>query len=219
MSQNINLFSPAFRKPRQLLTLALVVQCLCITLAVLFAYNYYVQQQVKTTAAELAAAQKLLDNQLGLAKSLKPKRVPPVTEAELDAEIRRLEAEFKMALASTEVLKGGAFGDQQGFSAYLLAFSRQSVRGLWLTGFTIGGGGELEIHGRTLNAELLPSFIRRLNHEAVLAGRKIARLEITRPKAEAAPAPEKKEAGEAASAPQFLEFSLATATAGARGKR
>ncbi len=217
MSQNINLFSPALRKPRQLLTLALVVQCLCITLAALFAYNYYLQQQVKVAATELAAAQKLLENQLGLVKTLKPKRVPPVTEAELDAEIRQLEAEFKLALESMAASKGGAFGSEQGFAEYLLAFSRQSVGGLWLTGFTIGGSGELEIHGRTLSPELLPSFIQRLNRERVFAGRKIARLEITRSTTGPAAAPDK-EADQAAPAAQFLEFRLATATAGPEKK-
>ena len=219
MSQNINLFNPAFRKPRQLLTLAVVAQCLGITLAALFAYNFYLRQQVNNSAGELAAAQKLLQNQLGLAKTMKPKRIPPETEAQLDAQIRQLEAEFKHALASTEALKSGAFGNRQGFSAYLLAFSRRSIGGLWLTGFTIGGGGELEIQGRTLDADLLPSFIQRLNHEPVLAGRKIARLEITRPKGQPAAAPEKKGTDEAPPAPQFLEFSLATANAAPEKKR
>ena len=212
MSQNINLFSPAFRKPRQQLTLAVVVQCLCVTLVALFAYHFYLQQQLKGVAVELAAAQKLFDAQINLTKTLKPKRVPPETEAQLDAEIRRLETAFKQALASIEALKGGAFGNEQGFSEYLRAFSRQSIGGLWLTGFDIGGGGELEIRGRTLRPDLLPTFIQHLNRERVLAGRTIARLEMTRPKPE--PAVEtKKGAGVEERAPRFLEFSLATETA------
>lgn len=214
MSQNINLFSSAFRKPRQLLTLALVAQCLAITLAALFSYHFYLQKQVSGTAAELAAAQKLLTTQLGFAEKLKPRRVPPVTEAQLDAEIRKLEAEFKLALQSIEALKGGAFGSQQGFAEYLRAFSRQSIAGLWLTGFTIGGTGELEIRGRTLSPDLLPSYIQRLKKERALAGRSIARLQITRPAAQPAAAPDKG-AGEAASVARFLEFSLATETAAA----
>ena len=212
MSQNINLFSPALRKPRQQLTLAVVVQCLGITLVALFAYNYYLQQQLGSVAAELAAAQKLFDNQVNLTKTLKPKRVPPVTEAQLDAEIRQLEAEFKLALASIEALKAGAFGNEQGFAEYLRAFSRQSVGGLWLTGFNIGGSGELEIRGRTLSPELLPTFIQRLNRERVLAGRTIARLEMTRPKPETV-VDTSKGAGEEERAPRFLEFRLATETA------
>jgi len=212
MSQNINLFSPALRKPRQQLTLAVVAQCLGITLVALFAYNFYLQQQLSTIAAELAAAQKLFDNQVNLAKTLKPKRIPPVTEAQLDAEIRQLEAEFKLALASIEALKSGAFGNEQGFAEYLRAFSRQSISGLWLTGFDIGGGGQLEIRGRALSPDLLPAFIQRLNRERVLAGRTIARLEMTRPKPEPV-ADTKVGAGEEERAPRFLEFRLATETA------
>jgi hypothetical protein len=217
MSQNINLFSPAFRKPRQQLTLAVVVQCLGITLVALFAYHYYLQQQLSTVAAELAAAQKLFDTQVNFTKKLKPKPIPPVTEAQLDAEIRQLEAEFKLALESIEALKGGAFGSQHGFAEYLRAFSRQSIGGLWLTGFNIGGGGELEIRGRALSADLLPSYIQRLNRERVLAGRKIARLEMIRPKPEPM-ADKDKGAGEAEGAPRFLEFSLATERAGPEKK-
>lgn len=212
MSQNINLFSPAFRKPRQLLTLAVVAQCLGITLAALLGYNYYVQQELRAVAAELAAAQKLFDTQVNFAEKLKVRPVPAVTEAQLDAEIRQLEAEFRLALKSIEALKSDAFGSQQGFAEYLRAFSRQSIGGLWLTGFSIGGSGELEIRGRALSPDLLPSYIQRLNRERVLAGRTIARLEMIRPKPE--PVVDKAEgADEAARTPSFLEFSLATGTA------
>lgn len=217
MSQNINLFSPALRKPRRLLTLALVVQLLGITLAALFGYHYYLQEQLSGLRAELAATEKLLRTQGGFVEKLKDKPVPHVTEAQLDAEIAQLEAEVKHAAESIEALKGGAFGSQQGFAEYLRAFSRQAIGGLWLTGFNIGGGGELEIRGRTLSPDLLPSYIQRLNRERVLAGRNIARLEMTRPAPE--PATDKdKGAAKAARAPRFLEFTLATETAGAEKK-
>ena len=217
MSQNINLFSPAFRKPRQILTLALVVQCFGITLVALLAYNFYVQRQVSGVAAELAAAQKLLTSQTDFVTKLKPKSHPPVSEAQLDAEIRQLEAEFKMAVESIEALKGGAFGSRQGFAEYLRAFSHQWIAGLWLTGFEIGGGGELEIRGRALSPDLLPSYIQRLNRERVFAGRKIGHLEMTRPKS--APVTDKTAAaGEAPLTPRYLEFRLATESAGPEKK-
>jgi hypothetical protein len=212
MSQNINLFNPAFRKPRQLLTLAVVAQCLGITLVALFAYHFSLQRQLSGAAAELAAARKLLGAQAEFVEKLKPKPVPSVTEAQLDAEIRQLGAELKLAVESIEALKGGAFGSQQGFAEYLRAFSRQSVGGLWLTGFNIGGSGELEIRGRALSPDLLPNYIQRLNRERVLAGRNIARLEMIRPDPDPA-ADKDKAAGKAARAPRFLEFSLATETA------
>lgn len=217
MSQNINLFNPAFRKPRQVLTLGLAVQCLGITLAALVSYHYYLQQQVDGLAAERAAAEKLLRAQGDFVDKLKARPVPHVSEAELDADIARLEAELKLVGESIGALKGGAFGSQQGFAEYLRAFSRQAIGGLWLTGFNIGGGGELEIRGRTLSPDLLPNYIQRLNRERVLAGRDIARLEMSRPAQE--PVADKgKGADKAARAPRFLEFSLATETVGAEKK-
>ena len=217
MSQNINLFNSAFRKPRQVLTLAVVVQCFGLTLAALISYHYYLQQQVDGLAAELAAAGKLLRTQGDFVDKLKAKPVPHVTEAQLDAEIAQLEGELKRAAESIEAMKGGAFGSQQGFAEYLRAFSRQAVGGLWLTGFSIGGAGELEIQGRALSADLLPSYIQRLNREKVLAGRNIARLELIRPKPE--PVEEKgKEPEKTVRAPRFLEFSMATETGGPERK-
>jgi Fimbrial assembly protein (PilN) len=225
MSQNINLFAESFRKRRLLLTLMLVMQCLGITLAALIGYQYYLQQQVDGLAAELAVTEKLLKTQSGFVNNLKDKPVPAVTEAQLDAEIGRLEAEFKLAGESLKALKGGALGSQQGFAEYLRAFSRQSVGGLWLTAFDIGGGGELEIRGRALSPDLLPSFIQRLNRESVLAGRNIARFEMKQPPAEPAADTDKgkgkgkgKGVAKAAPAPRFFEFSLATETSGEEKK-
>ena len=208
MSQNINLFNPAFRKPRELLKLSLVAQLLGITLTALIGYHYYLQQQVSGLAAELAATQMLLRTQGGFVDKLKDRIAPPVSEAQLDTEIGKLEAELKLVEDSIAALKGGAFGSQQGFAEFLRAFSRQAIGGLWLTGFSIGGG-ELEIRGRALSPDLVPSYIQRLNRERVLAGHHIARLEMSRPKPEPV-ADKEKGAGKAARVPRYLEFSLAS---------
>ena len=111
--------------------------------------------------------------------------------------LRRLENELKIAREAMAALKGGAFGNQRGFAEYLRAFSRQSLSGLWLTGFSIAGSGELEIRGRVLSPDLVPSYIQRLNREQVLAGRSFARLEMSRPKPEPA-ADKDRAAGKAA---------------------
>ncbi|HUF81050.1 MAG TPA: hypothetical protein VMN03_07935 [Burkholderiales bacterium] len=214
MSQNINLLGAAFRKQRQVLTLATVAQCLGVMLVALFGYHYYVQQKVIGISTELQGAESLLRSQKGYVDKLKGK---PAAQGnpQLDADISRYENELKEARVAMAALKGGAFGNQQGFAEYLRAFSRQSVNGLWLTGFTITGSGELEIRGRVLSPDLVPSYIQKLNQEQVLAGRSFARLEMNRPK------PEPQAAGKDAKkppAPRFLEFSLATSDAAAMGK-
>ena len=219
MSQNINLFTPAFRKQRRMLTLTTVAQCLGLTLAALFGYHAYLQQQVGGLTTEVDAAERVLKSQRSIMDKLKDKAAAPKSDAKLENDIARLETELKLARESIEALKGGAFGNQQGFAEYLRAFSRQSVYGLWLTGFTIAGSGELEIRGRALSPDLVPSYIQRLNREEVLAGRSFARLEMSRPKPApapaTAPAPGKdKGAAKAPGMPRFLEFNLATADSG-----
>jgi flagellin-like hook-associated protein FlgL len=210
MSQNINLFNPAFRKQRQVLTLATAVQLLSITLVALFGYHYYLQQQVNGLNAELQTAESLLKSQRGYLERLKGKPTTAKADTQLDVDIARFETELKLARDSMAALKGGAFGNQQGFAEYLRAFSRQSVNGLWLTGFTIAGSGELEIRGRVLSPDLVPSYIQRLNKEQVLAGRSFARLEMSRPRPEAQAAGKDKDAKKTTVMPRFLEFSLAT---------
>jgi len=207
MSQNINLLTPAFRKQRRLLTLATVAQCLGIVLAVLFGYHFYLEQQVSGLATELRTAEGMVRSQKGYVDNLKGRTAALKPDAQLDADIARLENELKIAREAMAALKGGAFGNQQGYAEYLRAFSRQSLGGLWLTGFSIAGSGELEIRGRVLSPDLLPNYIQRLNREEVLAGRSFARLEMSRPKPEPV-ADKDKAAGKPPLVPRYLDFSL-----------
>jgi len=205
MSQNINLLGPAFRKQRQLLTLVTVAQCLGVVLFALLGYHFYLQQQVSGLATEMRTAEEMLRSHQGNVDKLKGRSAALKPDAVLDAEIGRLENELKIGRDAMAALKGGAFGNQRGFAEYLRAFSRQSLSGLWLTGFSISGSGELEIRGRVLSPDLVPSYIQRLNREGVLAGRSFARLEMSRPK----PAADTdKAAGKAPPLPRHLEFSL-----------
>jgi len=216
VSQNINLFSPAFRKQRQVLTLPLLAACVTIVLLALSGVHTYFQRDVAGLAEEVRSAEAVLKAQGSYTSKLKAEAAGRKASTELEAETARLEMELKQAREAMEALTGGAIGNQQGFAEYLRAFSRQSMTGLWLTGLTIAGGGEIEIRGRTLSADLVPAYILRLNREKVLAGRSFARLEMRQPKAE----PEKakdKEAKAAPHAPRYLEFNLATAESAAAG--
>jgi hypothetical protein len=221
MSQNINLFTPAFRKERQVLTLNLLVVCLAVVLLGLAGAQAYFQREVAGLAEEWRAAETLLKAQRGYTDKLKAEAAARKASAELEAETARLEAELKQAREAMDALKGGVIGTQQGFAEYLRAFSRQSVNGLWLTGLSIDGGGEIEIRGRTMSAELVPGYIQRLNREKVLAGRSFARFEMKQPR----PGPEKaspekgrdKEAKAAPQGPRYLEFSLTTAGSAGAG--
>jgi hypothetical protein len=68
------------------------------------------------------------------------------------------------------------------------AFARQSLDGVWLTGFEIDAGGrELALSGRALGAELVPRYLERLNHESLLQGRQFSSLKVDQRVIERAP--------------------------------
>lgn len=212
MSQHINLFTPAFRKPRLLLSLNRAAMLGGIAAAVMIGLQFYNQHQVDALQSELTSAQGLLKAQSAYTDRLKGEAAQKGNTG-LAAEVGRLEVELKSARDSMGVLEGGALGNRKGFADYLQAFSRQALDGLWLTGFTVGGAGEVAIQGRVISADLLPVYIQKMNRESALQGREFSALEMKRP--EALPVDAGK-GGEKvlAPAPRYLEFSLTTGEPG-----
>lgn len=210
--QYINLLTPAFRKPRVQLSLARSLAFAVIAALLMSLLMAHDQTRVNGLREELASAQSLLKAQSVYTSRLKGESGQKGASV-LDAEIQRLEATLKTARDSMNVLEGGALGNRDGFARYMQAFARQSLDGLWLTGFTVAGGGDVAIEGRVLRPELVPAYIQRLNGEPALKGRAFAALDLRRPPplatapvAGGAPAaPLKPEA------PRFIEFALTTA--------
>lgn len=213
MSQYINLFGPAFRKPRLLLSLNRAVMLVGLVAVVMIGLQFYSQYQVNGLHAELVSAQGLLKAQSKYTDRLKDEGAAQKGNTGLAAEVARLEMELKSARAAMGVLEGGALGNRSGFANYLQAFSRQALDGLWLTGFTVDGAGEVAIQGRVLSADLLPEYIQRMNKEPALEGRAFSALEMRRPVA--APAPPAKDGEKVVvAAPRYLEFNLTTGEPG-----
>jgi len=207
MSQYINLLGPAFRKQRLLLNLPRALMLTGLALIAMVILQAYDQVRVDGLQQELTSAQGLLNAQSTYTDRLKGTAATPVASA-LDTEIRGLEMDLKAARDSIAVLESGALGNRDGFARYLQAFSRQIVDGLWLTGFSVGGAGDVLIQGRVLQPELVPAYIQKLNVEPALQGREFSTLELRRPQPAAAStaAPGTPQSG----TPRFLEFSLST---------
>ncbi len=215
MSQYINLLGPAFRKQRLLLTLDKAVLFVGLAAVVMIGLQMFSERQVEGLREELVSAQALLKAQNTYIDRLKGKDAAQKANTGLATEVQRLEMELKSARDSMGVLEGGAVGNRSGFAGYLQAFSRQALEGLWLTGFTVGGAGDVAIHGRVLSPELVPAYIQRLNREAALKGREFAVLEMRRPQPTAAALAAAAKAGDSAKAevPRYLEFALTTGDA------
>ena len=95
------------------------------------------------------------------------------------AELDRLHAAEAGQRRVRAVLDGGQAGATSGHSGYLLALSRQTQPGLWLTGFTVAGDGRaLELRGRMTDPRQLPDYLHRLNAEPLFKGREFAQLSL-----------------------------------------
>lgn len=203
MSQQINLFNPAFRKRREFFTALMLAQALFVLsllLAGVYVYQYRQTQMLNKQAGELAV--QLEQEKVRLVKVTAEYAPRPRNEA-LEKRASELELQLKGEEAVLEVLQGGSLGNTQGYSSYMRAFARQSVNGLWLTEFSIRGAGrDMVIGGRTLRPELVPAYIQRLNQETVIQGGSFAALEMRQPKADAATD------GKPALVPNYLEFRL-----------
>ncbi|MFA7278508.1 MAG: PilN domain-containing protein [Sterolibacterium sp.] len=182
MSQQINLLNPIFRKPFDWLTAKPVAIATCLMLVTLGAVGAWVTTQAdnqERLASQRAEALKSAQERMtAIAKSIAESK----PNAQLAGELANLQASLKSREEIIKVLEGGAIGTSIGFAEFLRGFARQTPSGLWLTGFTIGAGGdEMEVRGRMLNPAALPEYIRRLKTEKVFQGRSFASLTIQRP--------------------------------------
>lgn len=213
MRQYVNLLGPAFRKQRQFLTLGRALAMVAVVAVVMAALQVHDGYRLAGLREELASARTLLKAQTSYTARLKGEGSAKPGNTGLDAEVQRLEMELKAARDSMAVLEGGGLGNRSGFAGYFQAFSRQMLDGLWLTGFTVGGAGEVAIQGRVMAPDLVPVYIQKLNKEPVLQGREFSSLEMRRP--QVAPA---KDADSPAEAPRYIEFVLATVNVAERNE-
>ncbi len=217
MTQQINLYDPALLRKREVisaLNLALAAAVLAVFIG---AWAVLARAQQATLEAEqqaLARQLKSVQEQMAdLARQVASMKPDPRIEAELASARALLSLRGEVLGVLEKSIGGGAIS----FAEYLRALARQTVGGLWLTGFSVADSGGMEIRGRMSDPARLPEYIRRLNAEKAFQGRSFAALRVSpglaaAPTAAATP-------GSAAPAPPatapFHEFVLAPENAAA----
>lgn len=210
MSQQVNLFNPLFR-PRgfsftsaQSMLYGVAIAAAGVALSAAYA-DYELRQVAARAQASNQAHQAATARLAELNTEVAQLKASP----QLEAEVAALEAQFKLRQEVADTLRSGAIGNTAGFAGYMRAFSRQTLNGVWLTGFTIDGN-DLTLAGRTLNSELVASYLTQLNREEVLRGREFSALRMRQPLPDVDEVPAK--GGDARrAAPRHLEFTLSTA--------
>lgn len=208
MSQQVNLYNPALLPKADIFSGRVVLLSLLalVGFALLgFAWSGWrasaLTQEAQAGEVQLAS----LRNEIaGLSQQVAARKPTP----KLAAELASMDALLAGRNEVIEVLRSGVLGDTKGVSEYFRAFARQTLDGLWLTGFSIAGAGaDIVIEGRTLRADLVPNYIRKLRREQVLRGRGFAALAVEKPAEKAVEntpgAPPRKTA-------EFLEFHMSS---------
>lgn len=206
MSQQINLFNPIFLKQKKYFSSLAMVQALggiVLGLLVFYAYAHYEVGKMGVSATE--TARRLQTEQSRLTK-VAAEFAPDKDAKFLESQVAQMESQLTARQKVLAVLQGGELGNTAGFSEYLRAYSRQTISGLWLTGFVIhGAGNQLALDGRAIKADLVPAYIRRLNQEKIMQGKAFGAMEISLP----VPKPEGVAVkGASPSLPGFVEFRL-----------
>jgi len=205
MSQQINLLNPALRQRQDWLRANVVAMAAlaCLGLVVIASIGLGARQR-SLQAAEAEAGVRLRTAQerlQAMTKGLGERKPDPALaqRAENLAAAVQLRQEAMRHLDRKEGAR---------FSEAMRGLARQSMDGLWLTGFAVGGE-DMEIRGRMLDPSLLPAYIRRLNAEPAFHGRRFDALDMRGVDARPAGKPDAAaKPGPVRLLPPYVEFAL-----------
>lgn len=183
MSQQINLFNPAFIKQRKYFSLLTMLQGLGLIVAgSLLFYGYAIYQVDELRKQSEESGKRYRAEEVRLARYA-AEFSPQQANQALQDEVRRLEKRIADQAELIEIIKSGAVGNTTGYSEYMRAFSRQVAQGLWLTGFKVtGDAAQISLSGAAIAPDLLPAYIQRLSKESVMRGKTFSTLQMRQPK-------------------------------------
>lgn len=180
MAQQINLFNPIFLQQKKQFSAVTMLQALGLMLAGILVFYVYASSETRKLARIADDSRKQLQAQSELVAKYTREFSPQGRSKALEEELARATAQLKQREDLIAMLRTGALGNTEGFARYLSALARQTVSGVWLTAVNIGGDEvELQLGGRVLHADLVPAYVRALNHEDVMRGRRIAEMRLT----------------------------------------
>lgn len=180
MAGQINLYDPALERQRDWLVLGNLAMGAALLAALVAIAGVAVRWDHDALMARAVANEQRLaamrEQAVPEEQDAGERRVDPLIEQD----VARQRAQFSLHEKVLAALRGSV-GDESrvAYSEYMRALARQSVDGLWLTGFRLAESGRgFEIRGRTLDPTMLPGYIRRLNREPAFRGLAFAALKI-----------------------------------------
>lgn len=179
--QQINLYQSEFRKEKQTLNAAVLlntVMVVCAVLVVVYGFKYWQVMQARQQLVQLQQEKTIEESLLA---ELKRTHKPLLKSQRLAEDIKQYESWVSIRQQAVNVLSEKRFGNTEGFAEHFTGLARQTINGLWLTGLHFSeGGSQLGMQGSALQPELVPRFLQRLSAEDVFTGTRFHSLLMSR---------------------------------------
>ncbi|WP_371762465.1 PilN domain-containing protein [Massilia sp.] len=213
MSQQINLFNPAFQPQKKIFSVNAMAGALGVLVLLVVGTGVYAKVRIAQVEARVARGEEEVQAAQKRLEAATAEFAPRTKDGRLEAEVAAAQAEHDALRRVADVIQRGDLGNTEGYAEYFRALARQSVDGLWLTGVTItGAGAEIGVRGRALDPALVPGYLARLRNERVLQGKPVGSMQI----GQASTVKVRDADGKESDAPApYVEFSLQSAAAGA----
>lgn len=217
MSQQINLFNPAFEPKKSYATTPALMAAFTGVALVLAVLVTLARSEVAALSAQAETVKATLTAREVSKATATAAFVAPRKSEALQQQFEQATLSYANLQKVAGILDHGQAGEIRGYSPYFRALARRTSDGLWLTGLQIQGSGDsINLQGRALKASLLPGYLAGLSNETVFRGKKFAQLELREPLAAvgaAAASP-----GAASPLARYVEFTLQSAPAEAAAK-
>lgn len=174
MTQYINLLPRQRAAPRDAISLRNVALVCVVAVAACAAAGTVVNSRLADLKRQEAGLRKSID-----ALSAPSRTTQVALDAELAGRLSEARARAELARETAQYMRGLESRRGGAFSAYFDALSRQTLAGVWLTGlFADFAADRVTIDARALSPDLVPSYLRRLNDEALFRSRRFASLSV-----------------------------------------
>jgi hypothetical protein len=178
VSQQINLYSPIFRREKKYFSAATMALALGVVAAGVTALSVYAQMQVAVLDRQAAETSQRMNRDAARLQAMVSDKSGETRRKELEARIKEAEGALKARQQISNALNSDSLGNSKGFSSLLQAFSRQTVEGIWLTQIGLDTDNAMSISGQALRPDLVPVYLERLRREQRFRGYAFENLEI-----------------------------------------
>lgn len=206
MSQQINLYSPLFRKQKKIFSGVAMAQATTLVVVGVLAFYAYVSLQTSLLEIRVVDSGQRVRAEIERLKVYSTTESPEVRAKALAEQKKKLEAALAERTRTMQALAESGLGRSDGYSASLRALARLSMQGVWLTRVQFAEKeGEVALVGLATHPELVAAYLERLRKEEALRGQAFSRLDIRRPAT-----PER---------PGVVEFTLSSAAPAPQGRK